>query len=412
MNSTKPALKLFAQNHAGKLIPVELVHGQPVPIELADEREPILTEVDRYLNEYAGQRSVNYTRDGGYVLRSWANDITEMGCTCVQEIETRHCQGWFNAKTRSVKIRTARAYNFAVQHFLNWARDERRLVILNAAEKVKIPRHTRSVRRNFIQLADAQKLIDHCVDEELRFALYCALHAGFRYGEVVMARPEWFDMEHRLIHIQQDKDWAPKNGKDRSIPMSSEFYQFLEAFGRRGPFMIQPGKLRSAQWRYRFDFKRRYERLIMQTGVNATFHDLRRTFCSLKVSAGVSIYKVSKWCGHRVDVCEEHYGFLTPADNEIERGLERKAPAPEVTEPELPPHLEQTWEELHALVWEMPLIRAARLVGLSDQGLRKKCYRLDIPLPPQGYWTTEPANRPKFLERANRSHHGVDMNQV
>ena len=84
----------------------------------------------------------------------------------------------------------------------------------------------------------------------------------------------------------------------------------------------EPGKLRAAQWRYRFDFKRRYERLIMQTGVNATFHDLRRTFCSLKVSAGVSIYKVSKWCGHRVDVCEEHYGFLTPTDNEIERGLE------------------------------------------------------------------------------------------
>ena len=407
MNSTKPVLKLFAQNHAGELVPVELVRGQPVPIELSDEREPILTEVDRYLNEYAGQRSVSYTRSDGYVLRAWANDITEMGCTCVQEIATSHCQGWFNAKTRSVKIHTARAYNFAVQHFLAWCRDERRLVILNAAEKVKIPRHTNSVRRNFIQLVDAQKLIDHCVDEELGFALYCALHAGFRYGEVVMARPEWFDMEHHLIHIQQDKDWAPKNGKDRSIPMTAEFYQFLEAFGRRGPFMIQPGKLQAAQWRYRFDLKRRYERLIMQTGVNATFHDLRRTFCSLKVSAGVSIYKVSKWCGHRVDVCEEHYGFLTPADNEIERGLERKAPAPEVTEPELPPHLEQTWEELHALVWEMPLIRAARLVGLSDQGLRKKCYRLDIPLPPQGYWTTEPERREKFLVRAYRSHHGL-----
>jgi hypothetical protein len=97
MNSTKPFLNLFAQNHAGELVPVELVRGQPVPVELADEREPILTEVDRYLDEYAGQRSVSYTRGGGYVLRSWANDITEMECTCVQEVETRHCQAWFNA---------------------------------------------------------------------------------------------------------------------------------------------------------------------------------------------------------------------------------------------------------------------------------------------------------------------------
>lgn len=407
MNSTKPALKLFAQNHAGELVPVELVRGQLVPSELASEREPILTEVDRYLDEHAGQRSASYTNSNEYVLRQWAADLTEMGCTCVQEIDTPKMQAWFAAKSRRVKIRTARAYNFAVQHFLNWARDERRLVILNAAEKVKIPRHTRSVRRNFIQLADAQKLIDHCVDEELRFALYCALHAGFRFGEVVMARPEWFDMEHHLIHIRQDKDWAPKNGKDRSIPMSDEFYQFLEAYGRRGPFMIQPQKLRAAHHRYRFDFKRRYERLIMQTGVNASFHDLRRTFCSLKVSAGVSLFKVATWAGHRIDVCQEHYAFLIPADNEIERGLERKAPAPEVKEPELPPHLQQTWEELRELVWEMPLIRAARLVGLSDQGLRKKCYRLDVPLPPQGYWSTPPERREKFLARAYRSHHGL-----
>ena len=86
---------------------------------------------------------------------------------------------------------------------------------------------------------------------------------------------------------------------------------------------------------------------------------------------------------------------------------ERKAPAPEVKEPELPPHLEQTWEELRELVWSMPMIRAARTVGLSDQGLRKKCYRLDIPLPPQGYWSTPPERREKFMVRAYRSHHGL-----
>jgi hypothetical protein len=33
------------------------------------------------------------------------------------------------------------------------------------------------------------------------------------------------------------------------------------------------------------------------------------------------------------------------------------------------------------------------------------CNRLKVPIPPQGYWQTPPANRAKFLERANRSHH-------
>jgi integrase len=222
-------------------------------------------------------------------------------------------------------------------------------VVFIAAEKVKIPRHTKSVRRNFRPLPDVQRLIDHCVDEELRFALYCMIHAGFRRGEVIMARPEWFDTENHLIHIRQDNNWAPKSGKDRTIPMTNEFHEFQEIYGRRGPFMIAPDKLRAVRHRYRFDFRRRFELLTMQLGITCTMHDLRRTFCSLKVSAGVSIYKVSKWAGHRVDVCEEHYGFLIPSDDEIERGLERRTRAPEVSEPEAPAHRQLTWEELHAL---------------------------------------------------------------
>ena len=50
---------------------------------------------------------------------------------------------------------------------------------------------------------------------------------------------------------------------------------------------------------------------------NLTFHDLRRTFASLHVSRGTSIYKVARWLGDRVDVVEDHYGHLIPNDSEI-----------------------------------------------------------------------------------------------
>jgi integrase len=142
----------------------------------------------------------------------------EHGCSCVQEIDGPKLQKWFYNKTRTVKVSTAVAHLFWIKHFLRWCKEERRVVVINAAEKVKIPRHPKSVRRNFLPFRDAQRLIDHCLDEELRFALYCAIHAGFRFGEVVMARPQSFNMESRIIDIQQDKDWQPKNGKNRTIP--------------------------------------------------------------------------------------------------------------------------------------------------------------------------------------------------
>ncbi len=46
--------------------------------------------------------------------------------------------------------------------------------------------------------------------------------------------------------------------------------------------------------------------------------------------------------------------------------------------------------ELHRMVWEEALSKLAPKLGLSDVGLRKICKRLNIPLPPQGYWARSP----------------------
>lgn len=45
-----------------------------------------------------------------------------------------------------------------------------------------------------------------------------------------------------------------------------------------------------------------------------------------------------------------------------------------------------TREELYNLVWENPLSKLAKKYNLSDNGLRKVCKKLDIPLPKNGYW--------------------------
>ena len=87
--------------------------------------------------------------------------------------------------------------------------------------------------------------------------------------------------------------------------------------------MIQPSKLKAVHHRYRFDFIKRFERLIREQGIVCSYHDLRRTFASLKVSAGVSLFKVASWCGHRTSVCEESYAHLVPMDDQIDVGLER-----------------------------------------------------------------------------------------
>lgn len=47
---------------------------------------------------------------------------------------------------------------------------------------------------------------------------------------------------------------------------------------------------------------------------------------------------------------------------------------------------EVTQEELYALVWSQPTTEVARLFGVSDKAIEKRCKRLGIPKPPRGYW--------------------------
>ena len=41
---------------------------------------------------------------------------------------------------------------------------------------------------------------------------------------------------------------------------------------------------------------------------------------------------------------------------------------------------------LYDQVWSVPMIKLAKEYGLSDNGLRKVCKKMHIPLPPPGYW--------------------------
>ncbi len=47
---------------------------------------------------------------------------------------------------------------------------------------------------------------------------------------------------------------------------------------------------------------------------------------------------------------------------------------------------EVTTEELNALVWSRTTTEVARLFGVSDKAIEKRCKRLGIPKPPRGYW--------------------------
>lgn len=43
-------------------------------------------------------------------------------------------------------------------------------------------------------------------------------------------------------------------------------------------------------------------------------------------------------------------------------------------------------EKLYNEIWEEPVTIVAKRYGISDNALRKRCIKLNIPIPPRGYW--------------------------
>ncbi len=68
-----------------------------------------------------------------------------------------------------------------------------------------------------------------------------------------------------------------------------------------------------------------------------------------------------------------------------------------------------TREDLYTLVWTTPISRLARDFGISDRGLSKICERLEVPVPPRGYWARKEAGQAVIKFRLLKASPGTPL---
>lgn len=289
-------------------------------------------EIDAYI---AAKRHAGLTRatldSRRYVLRSFA---AATAAETPRHITPTACAVWFAQHLKS-KPQTAIAYLRQVRWWLSWLIEQNKLGTDPTAD-IKPPRIRPQPRRLFLLPDEARAVLDTCTDPSLKFVLYCALHAGMRKLEIIEAPPAWFDLRLKLIQIEATPTFIPKDRERRTVPMTDEFRDFLrDHYGLPTPFMFRPEQTHGASV-YRADFRKRFNTHLAKLNLTRfTFHDLRRTFASLLVSKGVSIYKVAKWLGDEIETAEATYGHLIPQDTEINAAWQTSPPSP----PPPPPRL-------------------------------------------------------------------------
>lgn len=162
-------------------------------------------------------------------------------------------------------------------------------------------------RLRFLSKEECKALIASC-DVHLKPIVVTALNTGTRKEEVLSLQWEkHIDLRHGFITLDKTK-----NGERREIPINETLRTTLQEVTRRLdiPFaFFDP----STGKRYK-DVKRSFKTAVRRAGIkDFKFHDLRHTFASHLVMAGVDLTTVSKLLGHKTLTMTLRYSHLAPS---------------------------------------------------------------------------------------------------
>jgi integrase len=194
--------------------------------------------------------------------------------------------------------------------------------ILKRVRRVKLlPENNRRLR--YLSIDECRKLTDSC-NPLIRPIVIAALNTGMRKGEILSL--EWekhIDLRHGFILLDQTK-----NGERREIPINQTLRGILTAIPRRidCPYVFtdEEGK------RFK-DVTKRFQSACRKAGIkDLHFHDLRHTFASQLVMAGVDLTTVKELLGHHDFKMTLRYAHLAPAHKHnavsiLDRALNREA---------------------------------------------------------------------------------------
>jgi integrase len=281
--------------------------------------------IDQYLKDAQARNKkplrAGTAADYKYILENW---VANCGISRVGDITLSKIEIWLRALKAQGKSRdTQRGYGQRVRNFVGYLMPK--YLPSTTLEGFSLPEHRAVGRKNWIRSTEVSMLLDATGDDQdLKFALFCGFDAGLRRNEISEARVDWFDLDAGLLHVSNNGGYVTKDEENRTIPITERFAEFLKGYlaGRdQSQYVLAPEKAVKGKGKYRYDTNKRVRSHFARLGVNCTYHDMRRSFASTRVTAGVSVYKVASWLGDGVEVCSRSYAHLAPKDADINKGI-------------------------------------------------------------------------------------------
>ena len=175
---------------------------------------------------------------------------------------------------------------------------------LKRIRKVRMPKENNR-RLRYLSKEECQALVN-ASPTHLKPVVVTAINTGMRKGEILSL--EWernIDLKHGFILLD-----VTKNGERREIPINQVLRETLQGLVRRldTPYVFVDGDGNRFK-----DVKRSFNTALRKAGIkDFRFHDLRHTFASHLVMAGVDITTIKELLGHKTLAMTLRYAHLAP----------------------------------------------------------------------------------------------------
>jgi integrase len=274
---------------------------QPVNKKIANYTFTELAE--RYLQWVNGrQRSAKVK---GYIIRQLVKTfghlpLRRFNTSLVEQLQTNNINRGIKASTNN------RALNVLKHMFtkaVDWEMVESE--ILKRVRKCRLlPDDSRRLR--YLSKSECHELISKC-NEHLRPIVITALNTGMRKSEILNLKWDNVDLKHGFILLNRTK-----NNERREIPINLTLKRTLQGITRRlgVPYVFFDSKTGNPYQNVKRSFATALRRAKI---TDFHFHDLRHTFASQLVMAGVDITTIKELLGHKSLTMTLRYAHLAPS---------------------------------------------------------------------------------------------------
>ena len=159
-------------------------------------------------------------------------------------------------------------------------------------------------RLRFLEKEEIPKLLSCCC-KHLRPIVILALNTGMRKGEILSLKWDNVDFRRGIATLPDTK-----NGEKREVPLNAIAMRTLNAVPRRSG---SPYVFCNKEGEPYGDIKKSFLTAVENSSIiNFHFHDLRHTFASHLVMAGIDLNTVRELLGHKSLEMTLRYSHLSP----------------------------------------------------------------------------------------------------